>query len=161
MRHQRELVTVEGRVVERQGCPLRLPDHMSPPVCAGGGGGLCCWGCPRRNWAGTAGGQGRPGMKDRRPDPAHLFFRRFFLFHPSPPPPHPSGGGGFPGGSLLMWTAHPMDADVHKCPEVDDVAHRALSSIPGFRSFLHHVGAQDGGAAARPGGPGRASSAPQ
>ena len=53
---QRELVTVEGRVVERQELPLRLPDHMSPPVCAGGGGGpAAAGGCPRRSWAGTAG----------------------------------------------------------------------------------------------------------
>ena len=34
----RELVTVEGRVVERQELPLRLPDHMSPlPVLAAAG----------------------------------------------------------------------------------------------------------------------------
>ena len=54
-----------------------------------------------------------------------------------------------------------MDADVHKHAEVDDVAHRAGEHHAGLQVLhVQHIGAQDGRAAARPGGPGRASSAP-
>lgn len=66
---QRELVTVEGRVVERQELPLRLPDHMSPlSVLAAGGGPAAAGGAPGGAGPGPRGGQGRPGMKDRRPE---------------------------------------------------------------------------------------------
>ena len=43
---QRELVTVEGRVVERQELPLRLPDHMSPLSVLAAAGALLLLGVP-------------------------------------------------------------------------------------------------------------------
>ena len=43
---QRELVTVEGRVVERQEMPLRLPDHMSPLSVLAAAGALLLLGVP-------------------------------------------------------------------------------------------------------------------
>ena len=47
-----------------------------------------------------------------------------------------------------------MDPDVHKCPEVDDVAHRPLELHPGLQvPGLHHIGAQDGGGQLVPGVP--------
>lgn len=59
---QRELVTVEGRVVERQELPLRLPGSHVSPVCAGGGGGLLLLGVPPeelgRDRGAVRGGQG-------------------------------------------------------------------------------------------------------
>ena len=61
---QRELVTVEGQVVERQELPLRLPDHMSPlSVLAAAGALLLLGGAPGGAGPGPRGGQGRPGMK--------------------------------------------------------------------------------------------------
>ena len=62
---QRELVTVEGRVVERQELPLRLPDHMSPLSVLAAAGALLLLGVPLRSWAGTAGRSG--AARDERP----------------------------------------------------------------------------------------------
>lgn len=59
---QRELVTVEGRVVERQELPLRLPDHMSPLSVLAAAGALLLLGVPPeelgRDRGAVRGGQG-------------------------------------------------------------------------------------------------------
>ena len=59
---QRELVTVEGRVVERQELPLRLPDHMSPLSVLAAAGALLLLGVPPEEL-----GRDRGAVRDERP----------------------------------------------------------------------------------------------
>ena len=61
-REGRQLLTVEGRVVERQERPLRLPDHMSPLSVLAAAGALLLLGVPPeelgRDRGAVRGGQG-------------------------------------------------------------------------------------------------------